>query len=100
MERQQLLDRDHPLELWAVVGEAAIRRLVGGQEIMHDQLTHLIKAARKPNVTIQVIPFEAGAHPGMPGSFVHMDFKDPPRTRPSASRQSRRTRAYGPRTLP
>jgi transcriptional regulator with XRE-family HTH domain len=77
MERQQLLDRDDPLELWAVIDEAAIRRLVGGRQIMHDQVTHLTDAAEKPNVTIQVIPFEAGAHPGMPGSFVHMDFKDP-----------------------
>jgi hypothetical protein len=77
IERQQLLDRDDPLELWAVLDEAAIRRLVGGREIMHAQITHLTQAARRPNVTIQVIPFEAGAHPGMPGSFVHMDFKDP-----------------------
>ena len=44
---------------------------------MHAQVTHLTDAAGKPNVTIQVIPFEAGAHPRMPGSFVHMDFKDP-----------------------
>ena len=77
MERQQLLDRDDPLELWAVIDEAAIRRLVGGREIMHAQVTHMIDAAAKPNITIQVIPFGAGAHPGMPGSFVHMDFKDP-----------------------
>jgi len=77
MERQQLLDRDDPLELWAVMDEAAMRRLVGGRQTMHAQVTHLIEAARKPNITIQVIPFEAGAHPGMPGSFIHMDFKDP-----------------------
>jgi transcriptional regulator with XRE-family HTH domain len=77
IERQQLLDRDDPLELWAVIDEAAIRRLVGGREIMHAQVTHLTDTAAKPNITIQVIPFEAGAHPGMPGSFVHMDFKDP-----------------------
>ncbi len=76
-ERQQLLARHDPLELWAVIDEAAIRRLVGGPETMHAQVTHLADAARKPNVTVQVIPFEAGAHPGMPGSFVHMDFKDP-----------------------
>jgi transcriptional regulator with XRE-family HTH domain len=77
MERQQLLDRAGPLELWAVIDEAAIRRLTGGRDIMHAQVTHLADAAARPNITIQVIPFEAGAHPGMPGSFVHMDFKDP-----------------------
>jgi hypothetical protein len=77
VERQQLLDREDPLELWAVIDEAAIRRRVGGPKIMHDQVTHLAEAAARPNITIQVIPFEAGAHPGMPGSFVHTDFKDP-----------------------
>ena len=41
IERQQLLDRDEPLELWAVIDEAAIRRLVGGREIMHAQVVHL-----------------------------------------------------------
>jgi hypothetical protein len=77
MERQQLLDRADPLELWVVMDEAAIRRIVGGRDIMRAQVAHLAKAAARPNITIQVIPFEAGAHPGMPGSFVHMDFKDP-----------------------
>ncbi len=77
MERQRLLDRDDPLEFWAVVDEAALRRLVGGQRVMQAQAAHLLDAARKPNVTVQVIPFEAGAHPGMPGSFSHLEFKDP-----------------------
>ena len=67
MERQQLLDRASPLELWAVIDEAAIRRLTGGRDIMHALVTHLADAAARPNITIQVIPFEAGAHPGMPG---------------------------------
>jgi hypothetical protein len=44
---------------------------------MHAQIMHLLDMARKPNITVQVIPYEAGAHPGMPGSFVLMDFTDP-----------------------
>lgn len=51
--------------------------MVGGQKTMHAQVTHLIDATRQANVTVQVIPFDTGAHPGMPGSFVYMDFKDP-----------------------
>ena len=77
LERQQLLNADNPLELWAVVDEATVRRMVGGSQIMRAQLRHLIDMAARPNVTVQIIPFEAGAHPGMPGSFVLMDFADP-----------------------
>jgi transcriptional regulator with XRE-family HTH domain len=77
LERQALLTRGKPLELWAIVDEAAIRRLVGGPEIMQAQLKHLLEAAEAPNVTFQMIPYDKGAHPGMSGSFVHMDFDDP-----------------------
>lgn len=44
---------------------------------MRGQLVHLIKAASEPHVTLQVIPFGAGAHAGMPGSFILLDFPDP-----------------------
>ncbi|MCX4750442.1 helix-turn-helix domain-containing protein [Kitasatospora sp. NBC_01287] len=74
MERQAVLDGDRPLQLWAIMDEAAIRRIVGGPEVMSTQLRHLVTAGEVPNVTIQVIPFAAGAHAGMPGSFVLMSF--------------------------
>jgi len=77
LERQQLLEADEPLELWVVVDEAAVRRLVGGQKVMEAQVTHLIDMTHQANLTIQVIPFDAGAHSGMPGSFVYMEFNDP-----------------------
>ena len=77
MERQQVLTKDTPLKLWAIVDEAALRRVVGGAEVMRGQLVHLVDAVKAPNITFQVIPFDAGAHPGMPGSFVLMDFTDP-----------------------
>jgi transcriptional regulator with XRE-family HTH domain len=77
MERQHLLDRENPLELWTVIDEAALHRGVGGQAVMAWQAGHLRDMGRRPNVTVQVIPFEAGAHPGMPGSFSHLDFPDP-----------------------
>jgi transcriptional regulator with XRE-family HTH domain len=75
-ERQKLLDGPDPLELWAVVDEAAIRRVVGGRQIMAAQLDHALSMTQRPNVTMQVIPYDAGAHPGMPGSFIYLEFRD------------------------
>ncbi len=77
MERQTLLDRDNPPRLWAIMDEAAVRRRVGGREIMRDQLARLPEAAARPNVTLQVISFDAGSHPGMDGAFVVLEFPDP-----------------------
>ncbi|MQA24312.1 MAG: helix-turn-helix domain-containing protein [Micromonosporaceae bacterium] len=77
MERQAVLAKEKPLRLWAVVDEAAIRRLVGDEGVMRAQLRHLVEVGAKPHVTIQVIPFDKGAHPGMPGSFMHLEFPDP-----------------------
>lgn len=77
MRRQDVFQRTDPMQLWAVMDEAAIRRQVGGADVMRAQLQHLAEAAKAPHVTIQVIPYEAGAHPGMPGSFVVMEFPDP-----------------------
>lgn len=74
MQRQDVLRRDSPLKLWAIIDEAALQRRVGTQDVRVEQLRHLQKVSRLPNVTLQVIPFAAGAHPGMPGSFVVMKF--------------------------
>jgi transcriptional regulator with XRE-family HTH domain len=76
IERQALLTKDPPLRLWAVMDEAALHRLVGGREVMRAQRHHIIRVAAEPYVTVQVIPFAAGAHAGMPGSFVIMDFPE------------------------
>jgi hypothetical protein len=65
------------VKFWAVFDEAALHRMVGGPEIMRAQLKHLASAAKARNVTFQVIPFGAGAHPGMPGQFIMLDFADP-----------------------
>ncbi|MCB8906326.1 MULTISPECIES: helix-turn-helix transcriptional regulator [unclassified Streptomyces] len=74
MERQALLTGERPLQLRAIVDEAALRRAVGGREVMRGQARHLLALMAEPHVTFQVIPFEKGAHAGMTGSFVHMDF--------------------------
>jgi len=76
MERQGLLYSDNPIELWAIVDEAALRRQVGGHDVMRAQLRNLIDVSELPHVTFQVIPFDVGAHAGMPGSFVLMQFAE------------------------
>lgn len=77
MARQELLTGDDPPRLWAIMDEAAVRRLVGSKAVMRGQLERIRELAALPNVTVQVIPYEAGAHPGMPGSFIVLDFPDP-----------------------
>jgi transcriptional regulator with XRE-family HTH domain len=76
MARQIVLTREQPPRLWAVVDEAALRRPVGGREVMRGQLERLIEATKLPNVTLQVLPFDAGAHPAMVGSFSILRFPE------------------------
>jgi transcriptional regulator with XRE-family HTH domain len=76
MARQMLLTREGPPRLWAVVDEAALRRPVGGREVMRGQLERLVEATKLPNVTLQVLPFDSGAHPAMVGSFSVLRFPD------------------------
>jgi len=83
MARQEIFDRPDPPEIWAVLDEAVISRPVGGPEVMRAQLHHLIEVSTRPNspLTLQMLPFAVGAHPGMDGTFVVLDFhapKDPP----------------------
>jgi len=77
MERQELLKSDDAPELWLVLNEAVIRRQVGGKAVMRTQLERLVEASRLPNVTLQVVPFNAGAHPAMDGSFNILGFPEP-----------------------
>jgi DNA-binding XRE family transcriptional regulator len=76
MARQAVLIREQPPRLWAVVDEAALRRPVGGREVMRGQLERLIDATKLANVTLQVLPFGSGAHPAMAGSFSILRFGD------------------------
>jgi len=74
LRRQQVLTRQPPLQLWAVCDEAVLHRMVGGQAVMAAQLRHLEEVANMPNVTLQVIPYEAGAHPAMDNMFTILEF--------------------------
>lgn len=77
MKRQELLLREDPPHIWCVIDEAAIRRSVGGQTVMHEQLRHLLTTSELPHVTIQVLPFSTGAHAAAVGSFVVLGGQTP-----------------------
>lgn len=74
MERQRRLDDDPPLELWEILDEAVVRRPVGGKQVMRRQLDHLLAMALRPSVTVQVLPFDCGAHAGHSGPFSILEF--------------------------
>lgn len=74
MARQAVLEGDSPLELHALLDEAVLRRDVGGEDVMGAQLRHLAEAAALPGIRLQVLPFTAGGHIGVTGSFVIFSF--------------------------
>ena len=76
MSRQTVLTQAGAPRLWAVMDEAVLRRPVGGAEVMRVQLERLIDAAKLPNVTLQILPLGAGAHPAMVGAFSILRFPD------------------------
>ncbi|WP_235875166.1 helix-turn-helix domain-containing protein [Saccharopolyspora aridisoli] len=76
IQRQGRVTGDNPLELWAVVGEAALRRPVGGDGVLRRQLEHILKLGQLPNVTLQVMPLDAGAHPAQAGPFVILRYSN------------------------
>lgn len=77
MRRQELLDRADPPWLFFILDEAVVRRLIGGKAVMRRQIRRLIEIADRPKVTVEVVPFSAGVHPGLRGPFVIIEFPDP-----------------------
>ena len=74
--RQDCLTEDPALQLWTILDEGAVRRQIGGKAIMKAQLEHLIDRSHQPNVTIQVLPFTEGSHPGTLGSMAILEFPE------------------------
>jgi transcriptional regulator with XRE-family HTH domain len=76
--RQQILTRgeDAP-QLWAIMDEAVLHREVGGAAVMSAQLGHVIEVSAQPNITVQILPFDAGAHPALDSTFILLGFADP-----------------------
>lgn len=77
IRRQALLARDDGPPFHCIVDEAAVRRAVGGHDVMRAQLGRIAEAASLPKITFQVIPFAAGAHPGLDSNFVILAFDQP-----------------------
>lgn len=76
MRRQRLLDGPRPPHVWLIIDEAALRRPVGGPAVMRGQLTRLAERADQPGVTVQVVPFERGAHAAAGGAFTLLRFAE------------------------
>ena len=77
MARQAVLTRARPAHLWLVLDEAALRRPVGGPEVMRGQLEHLLDAAARPDVSLQVIPLSRAGHAAAGGPFTILRFGEP-----------------------
>ena len=77
IRQKRLTNEDNPLELVAIVDEAALRRVVGGTDVMCQQLRHLIKVSGLPTVTLQVLPLDHGPHDGLTGAFILLTFPEP-----------------------
>lgn len=77
ISRQEILHRADPPRIWAVLDEGALRRHIGGRDVMKAQLRHLIEMCDHPNVTLQILPFSAGAHRAMGGPFTILRYTEP-----------------------
>ncbi|MBS2965291.1 helix-turn-helix domain-containing protein [Actinocrinis puniceicyclus] len=74
--RQAALERESAPVLWVVLDEAALRRPIGGKEVMRAQVAHLIAQAQRPNITIQLLPYSVGAHAAEGGAFTLLRFAE------------------------
>ncbi|MGV9286580.1 helix-turn-helix domain-containing protein [Streptomyces sp. NPDC003719] len=66
----------NPLRLWVVLDEASLRRVVGGKQVMREQLEHVAEMSHLPHITVQVLPYDVGAHPGINGQYSILEFAD------------------------
>lgn len=74
MKRQELLRSPNSPHLWSLIDESAFYRVIGGNRVMKEQMSKILDVADAPNVTMQVVPFEAGAHPGLDNTFTLLEF--------------------------
>jgi transcriptional regulator with XRE-family HTH domain len=76
--RQERLTAEDPPDCWFVLNEAVVHRVVGGAEVMRAQLQHIMQVTNWSHISVQVLPFRAGAHPAMDGSFIILGFPEAP----------------------
>jgi hypothetical protein len=77
MHRQQLLYMPHPPDYWAVIDEAVLRRNLGGRQVMREQLDHILEVSKRPNITVQVVPFDRSDVAAVGGPFTLLRFAEP-----------------------
>ena len=75
LTRQEIITRESPPHFWPLVDESALRRRVGSSQVMRDQLKRMVELAAIPNMTLQVVPFSLGAHPGLDNTFTLLEFQ-------------------------
>lgn len=75
--RQKILVRDDPPRLAVILDEAVLHRVIGSRDVMVGQLDHVIEMAKRSNITIQVLPYSAGAHPALDSTFTVLEFAPP-----------------------
>src|SRR3984893_1579306 len=75
--RQQILVREDPPRLAAVIDEAVLHRVVGGPSVMRAQLEHMIAVSKQSNITVQVLPYSIGAHPALDSTFILLELPSP-----------------------
>ncbi|MEU3841398.1 helix-turn-helix transcriptional regulator [Streptomyces sp. NPDC028635] len=80
MRRAQLLRREDAPQLWAVIDESVLLRVLGSKDVMREQLEHLIEMAERPNVTVQVVPLDVtdASAPAIPITYLRFDGLDLP----------------------
>jgi hypothetical protein len=76
-QRQVILARPDPPQLWVVIDEAVLRRPIGGVPVMKAQIEYLIGVSEAPNIRMQIIPFHAGGHAAAGGPFSILRFPEP-----------------------
>ncbi|MBV2362679.1 helix-turn-helix domain-containing protein [Streptomonospora sp. NEAU-YY374] len=76
IRRQELLFSESPPHIWALLDESVLYRPIGGPQVMAAQLRHLLEIHERSHVTIQIVPFNAGAHSGLNGSFDILEFPE------------------------
>ncbi|WP_329522026.1 helix-turn-helix domain-containing protein [Spirillospora sp. NBC_01491] len=76
LERQSILTQSSPPRVWLTIDEVILRRVIGDHAVMREQLTYLLTASEHQNMMLQVVPYKAGYHAGLGGSFTILGFDD------------------------
>ncbi|HET9382211.1 MAG TPA: helix-turn-helix transcriptional regulator [Streptomyces sp.] len=74
--QERITAESDPLRLWVVLDEAALHRVVGDRLVMREQLERVAEMSQLPHITVQVLPFTVGAHPGLNGQYSILEFAD------------------------